>query len=383
MAGQMTPFQQRYQSMRAALEKRMGEFESALPKAGALDAKRFLRVALTTFQVNPQILDCTPASVTVAMLQAAAFGLELDPVLGQAYLVPYGKTCQLIIGYRGYMNLARRSNQVHSINAKLVYEKDEFEYVEGLDRKLYHKPFWGGDPGQIVGAYCITRFRDGDPDIFAMSRLQLDAIKNRSRAKSGPWTTDFGAMCQKTVIRHASKFWPIYIEDLARAAELDDAVDTGRDQVITNLGPGIDLLPPAEEPEAEPEKKSALDKLVEETEKDVTPEKKDGAAQKATEPAPEPVQQEKKAAPKAQGQPKTAPATKAAGAPESPQRRDVARTEQAARHEVPRAHQSRVEAEQQQGGLLSDEENAALDRELAEQEAKQEQVGREPGSDDE
>lgn len=263
MSGQMTPFQQRYQTMRAALEKRASEFEAALPKAGGLDAKRFLRVALTTFQVNPQILDCTPASVTVAMLQAAAFGLELDPVLGQAYLVPYGKTCQLIIGYRGYMNLARRSGQVTSIMAKLVRQKDEFDYVEGLDRKLYHKPFWGDDPGDIVGAYCITRFKEGEPDIFAMSRRELDAIKNRSRAKSGPWTTDFGAMCQKTVIRHASKFWPVYIEDLMRAAELDDAVDTGRDQILANIAPGIDLLPAAEGPEPE-EKKSALDKLVDE-----------------------------------------------------------------------------------------------------------------------
>lgn len=364
MSGQMTPFQQRYSTMRAALEKRMSEFEAALPKAGGLDAKRFLRVALTTFQVNPQILDCTPASVTVAMLQAAAFGLELDPVLGQAYLVPYGKTCQLIIGYRGYMNLARRSGQVHSINAKLVYEKDEFEYVEGLERRLYHKPFWGGDPGAIVGAYCITRFREGEPDIFAMSRLQLDAIKNRSRAKSGPWTTDFGAMCQKTVIRHASKFWPVYIEDLMRAAELDDAVDTGRDQVITNLGPGIDLLPAAE-PEPE-ERRSSLDKLADQG----GPENPADKAPAATEAAPEPRQGEKKSA------------GKASGAPESPKRRDISKGEQAARHEVPRAHQQRVEAEQQ-GGLLSEEEARALDRELAEEQSGDEQVGREPGSDDE
>jgi recombination protein RecT len=391
MSGQMQTFQARYKTMREALEKRSEEFAAALPKSGALDAKRFIRTALTTFQVNPQILDCTPASVTVAMLQAAAFGLELDPVLGQAYLVPYGTTCQLIIGYRGYMNMARRSGQVTSIQARVVHAGDVFEYEDGLDRKLVHKPSWEKDPGPVIGAYCIARFKEEDFALHAMSLRELNAIRDRSRAKKGPWSTDLEAMYLKTVIRHSAKFWPIYIEDIMRAAELDDAVDTGRDQVLANIAPGIDLLPPAEpEPAAEEKPKTGLDKLVdaEQGEPEQTKEKVD--AKKAEQTQPAPAQDTKKADAKAQTAPATAKAQSAAkaasGAPESPARRDVAKTEQLSRHEVPRAHQQRIEAEasqQDQPDLLSDEENRALDRQLAEDEAGQKEVRREPGSDDE
>jgi recombination protein RecT len=367
MSGQMQPFQQKYKSMREMMEKREAEFSAALPKAGALDAKRFLRTALTTFQVKPELLDCTPQSVIVSLLQAAQFGLELDPVLGQAYLVPYGKTCQLIIGYKGYMVLARRSNLVTSIDARAVREKDYFEFELGLDRKLVHRPYWGAeDPGDIVGVYVLARFTNGDHSAYPMHRREIDKIKNRSRAKSGPWTTDFEAMAVKTGIRQAQKFWPIYIEDLARAAELDDAVDSGRDQIIANVGPGIDILPPEPEQEAEQKPKGKLDQFVEAQAAGAA----EKPAEKKADPPVEPKQKEKK------------PEAAKTGAPESPTTRDRAKGDQAARHEVPRAHQAAVQ-EAQSGDLLSDQEAADLDRELAEKESSGVARGREPGSDDE
>lgn len=220
--------------MRSFLEKRTDELQRALPKTAQLDASRFIRVVLTNFQLNPKLLDCTKASLYVCMLQAAQFGLELDPVLGHAYLVPYKDKAQLIIGYKGYMVMARRSGEVTSINASVVREKDHFDFDAGLERSLRHKPYLGPeDPGDVYAAYVCARFKNGDYDVRVMSRRDIDKIRKRSRAsESGPWVTDYEAMCIKTVIRQAVKFWPSSVE-LQQAADIDDAVDSGRDQVFT------------------------------------------------------------------------------------------------------------------------------------------------------
>lgn len=374
---QMTPVQQKFASMRSLLIKQQEEFGKALPKGvGALDGERFVRTALTLFRTNPAILACTQESVIVAMLQAAAFGLELDPVLGQAYLVPYGNTCQLIIGYKGYMVLARRSNLITSIDARAVRAKDDFHFELGLDRKLTHKPYWGdGDAGDIIGAYVIARFTNGDYATYAMHRREIDKIKDRSRAKSGPWTTDYEPMAVKTVIRQAQKFWPIYLEDLARAAELDDQVDSGRDQTLVSISPGVDLLPAADASEQQQEPpKSALDKLTE-AHGEPEPEKPAEPTQKAEEPA-----KAKEPAKTTKAKPEAA--AKAGAPPETPSARQESRTEQATRHEVPRAHQTQAR-EPEQPGLMSEEEARALDRELADEDAGHKAPGREPGDDDE
>lgn len=389
---QLTTTQAKFKTFRDVLVKQQEEFGKALPKdVGALDGARFVRTALTLFRINPQLLDCTTESVVVAMLQAAAFGLELDPVLGQAYLVPYGKTCQLIIGYRGYMNLARRSNQVTSIQAKLVHQKDQFDWEEGLDRRVFHKPYMGDEePGPVIAAYCIARFSNGDFHPWVMTRRELLAIKNRSRAKGGPWSTDEGAMMQKTVIRHAAKFWPIYIEDIMRAAELDDQVDTGRDQTLVSIQPGIDLLPApdATDPPAEEQpQKTALDRLTEAAGGDDQPEQ--GQDQGQAEPSPQTAQEgpQKADPPKTTEKPaatrraKPEAAAKGGAPPETVSSRQESRTEQATRHEVPRAHQQAREPEQ--AGLMSEEEARELDRELADQDATDKAPGREPGDDDE
>src|SRR5690606_2412614 len=104
------------------------------------------------------------------------------------YLVPYKDRCQLMIGYKGYMVLARRSGEVTSINARVVRQKDVFEYEDGLDRKLVHKPYMGPDePGDIVAAYVVARFKDGDFAIDVVAKRDIDAIRKRSRASdAGP-----------------------------------------------------------------------------------------------------------------------------------------------------------------------------------------------------
>src|SRR5690349_753572 len=74
---------------------------------------------------NPSmLLQCTPESVQVAMLDAAAAGLSLSPSLGHAYLVPYRPTATFRVGYRGLVFAALKCGTVKDVQAALVRSKD-------------------------------------------------------------------------------------------------------------------------------------------------------------------------------------------------------------------------------------------------------------------
>lgn len=208
------------------LQKRQKEIAKAIPRG--LDPQRFLRVALTNFQVTPKLLDCTPASVFTCVMQAAQWGLELDPVLGQCYMVPYKTTATLIIGYRGLMEMARRHPSIIKINAKLVYAQDHLHIEYGLYPKLDHIPVLTPDRGPVVGAYCVWKLKEADePDFLYMSREEIDDIRKRSRAANdGPWVTDFDMMALKTVLRRSSRFWP-QSTDLGRMVAQDERTELG------------------------------------------------------------------------------------------------------------------------------------------------------------
>lgn len=223
---ELTTPKQKMQTIADVLQKRQHEIAKAIPRG--LDPQRFLRVALTNFQITPKLLDCTPASLFTCVMQAAQWGLELDPVLGQAYLVPYKTTATLIIGYRGLLEMARRHPSIHSIGARLVYEQDHLHIEYGLYPKLEHIPVLTPDRGAVTGAYCVWRLKDaGDPEFLYMSRQEIDDIRKRSRAANdGPWVTDFDMMAMKTVLRRASRFWP-QSTDLGRMVAQDERTELG------------------------------------------------------------------------------------------------------------------------------------------------------------
>lgn len=240
---QMVTTKDKMTSVRQLVERQIPEIKRAVPRG--IDPQRFARVALTTFQNVPALLDCTPASLMGALMQAAAWGLELDPVLGQAYLIPYRDKCQLIIGYQGLIELARRSKDVRNVIARAVHEKDEFSYSFGLDETLKHRPFPGEDPGPLTYVYAVAylsdtmELRGGAPwqaKVFdVMSVADVERIRGRSAAKnSGPWQTDYEAMARKTVIRRLCKYLPKSVE-LASAVALDEQADRAEQNLTIDV----------------------------------------------------------------------------------------------------------------------------------------------------
>lgn len=196
-----------------------------LPKH--VKADRFVKVALAAISKQPDLLECEPNSILLSVMQAGQLGLEPTGVLGSAYLVKYGKQCQLIIGYRGLIDLARRSGQILSIEAHVVYEKDKFACTLGLTPTLTHEPCWDADPGALRFVYAVARLRDGAVQFEVMSKAQVDAIRRQSKAgSSGPWVTHYDEMAKKTVIRRIAKYLPLTVE-MQTAVAIDSAADTG------------------------------------------------------------------------------------------------------------------------------------------------------------
>ena len=164
---------------------------------------------------------CSTSSLMGCIITAAELGLEPGGALGHAYLVPFKGQCTLIIGYRGFVDLMRRSGQLSTIRAVVVHEKDEFTIKEGLEQVIEHRPFLTGDPGLLRFVYAVAKLKDGSyqsglHDAGAGGRHQA-----RSRSSSdGPWVTDYEEMAKKTVIRRIASCCPS--PETRDAVEKDD-----------------------------------------------------------------------------------------------------------------------------------------------------------------
>jgi len=241
MEGKNLPATQRAADIRGLLERSKKQLEMALPKH--LTADRLLRVAMTSIQRTPKLLECTPQSLLACVMTCAQLGLEPDQFLGQAYLVPFRDTkknimiCTLIPGYRGYIALARRSGEVQSVSAQVVYEKDEFELSYGIEDKLVHRPHINGDRGEPIGAFVVFKFKDGGYSFDFMSTEDIEKVRKRSKAASdGPWVTDWAEMAKKTVIKRHAKLAPLSVE-FQKAVALEERAMTGESQAdILDMG---------------------------------------------------------------------------------------------------------------------------------------------------
>ena len=222
------------------IEKMKPEIEKVLPKH--IGVERMSRIAFTTVRTTPDLINCSMGSLMGSVMQASALGLEPN-LLGQCYIIPYKNQATFILGYRGMINLARRSGEIQTLYAHVVRENDEFSYQYGLEPDLKHIPV-EEERGKIKGAYMVAKFKDGG---YYFEYMPIaDILKRRDKspaAKSeySPWN-DMGIgyeeMVKKTVIRHAFKYLPVSIE-IMRNVELTD--ETQKDLKEMNKDDFIDL----------------------------------------------------------------------------------------------------------------------------------------------
>lgn len=214
-----------FDKVRTLLEKMAPQISRALPKH--LTPDRMTRIALTELRKIPKLLQCSPESFCGAIMACSQLGLEPGSSLGQIYLIPYGKEVQVILGYKGMIELARRSGQIVSLAAHEVYQNDLFEFEYGLDEKLKHVPNLS-DRGSLVAVYAVAKFVGGGHQIEVMSKPDVDKVRARSKSgNAGPWASDFSEMAKKTVLRKLFKYLPISIEKIQLATALDEQADMG------------------------------------------------------------------------------------------------------------------------------------------------------------
>lgn len=221
------------------------QMAAALPKH--LNADRMLRIVMTEISKNPKLKECTPASFIGSVLTCCQVGLEPGP-LGKAFLIPYKNSrlskesgndvyeCQFQIGYKGLVELARRSGDIRRISAHEVCENDKFEYCFGLVEKCHHV-MAEGDRGAYKGAFVVVEFKDGSYQFDYMPVAEINKARDRSSSysnwvrfgKKGDlpiWETDYGEQAKKTVFKRLSKYLPLSIE-VQEAIAMDDEADYG------------------------------------------------------------------------------------------------------------------------------------------------------------
>jgi recombination protein RecT len=220
------------------------QMEEILPSR--IDPDRFLRVVAKAIIEDSRLMKCSRLSLLSAMHEAAQLGLEPTGLLGSAYLVPYGTTARLIPGYRGLIDLARRSGEIDAIEARTVRLRDELDYVPTRQPDpVRHRPYIPNptddledrDPGPYVGAYMVAMLKGGHVQAEWMTYDEIEAVRRRSRAATdGPWVTDWSEMARKTVVRRGSKYLPL-TTDFRRALELDEEAEREASRVPISSPP--------------------------------------------------------------------------------------------------------------------------------------------------
>lgn len=225
-------------------EANRGALEALLPKH--FSGERMLKLALGALRTTPKLAQASLSSLLGSVVTCAQLGLEPNTPLGHAYLIPFDKRekrdgqwvtvetlVQVIIGYKGMIDLARRSGQIISIAAHEVCEADEFRFSYGLDEELIHRPAMS-NRGPVVGFYAVAKLVGGGHSFEVMSTDEVNSIRDKAAEKNrakkdaegkpiitGPWADNYVEMGRKTALRRLYKYLPISIESLAFAAAID------------------------------------------------------------------------------------------------------------------------------------------------------------------
>ena len=217
-------------------------------------ANQFLASLISAVNGNSALSKCNPMGVIKCAMVAASLNLDVNPNLGLASIVPYKKKWkdengkwheeqipQFQMGWKGFVQLAVRTNQYKSMNVTEVYA-DEFEsydpYIGDLKYHIVHDGDRdNGRTEKIVGYFFCFELTSGfvkkaymsKEDAYNHAKHYSKAFQNDLKfgTESSPWSTMFDAMAEKTIVKNTLSKWGILSTQFAAAQSSDTATFAG------------------------------------------------------------------------------------------------------------------------------------------------------------
>jgi len=207
------------EEIRGSLAKMEGQFKMALPKQ--INPDKFIRVAMTAIQQNPELAMADRRSLYASCVKCAQDGLLPDG--REAALVIFKDAVSYMPMVGGILKKVRNSGELATITSQMVMKHDRFRFwIDGDGEHIDHEPLMFGERGEPIGVYALAKTKDGAIYVEVLDKAQVLAVKGVSKAKGGPWSGAFEhEMWRKTAIRRLSKRLPMST-DLETVIRRDD-----------------------------------------------------------------------------------------------------------------------------------------------------------------
>ncbi|MGE8688590.1 MAG: recombinase RecT [Achromobacter sp.] len=199
----------------------------ALPKH--LTPDRMARLTLTAFSSSPQLQNCDHRSIAASIMTAGQLGLE-PGVNGQGFLVPYGRTCTFVPGWKGLVDLVARSGR-GTVFTGVIFRDQDYTFTDGARRDLViHNETDLDAPEDITHAYAIGWVRDAAMpiiELWRVSKIQKHRDKYNKVGRKHYSYRDWEMYARKVPLLQVIKYMPCSIE-VANALAVSHAAEAGR-----------------------------------------------------------------------------------------------------------------------------------------------------------
>lgn len=201
------------------VRKKELEIQALLPDTKSFKVEAVQRLTIKALESDSKLRKCTPISLINALMDALAVGIVPFTMEAEGYIIPYGEEAQFQFGYRGIIKVCYNSPLFKLVVAKVVRGGDDFDYLEGREEPIQHRPLIFDQPKEylldsnVKAFYSKYKLMNGGIDVLVWSREQMEKHRDRyaktyKRDPHSVWGTSFVPMGLKTILTHGLKYAP-------------------------------------------------------------------------------------------------------------------------------------------------------------------------------